>query len=67
MSRHLIVRVVSEAVARMHVLYHPLCQRMHVLRRTDQLVTWSLGAVRMRIGGGGGGIQPQELYTPTME
>ena len=55
MSRLLIVRVVSELVARMHVLYNPLYQRMHVLRRTDQLVTRSLGELRMRIGGGGGG------------
>ena len=45
MSRHMIVIVVSEVLARMHVLYHPLSQRTQVLRLTDQLVTQSLGVV----------------------
>ena len=68
MSRCLIFGVVSEVVARMCVLCHPLRQLMHVLRHTEQLVTCSLVAVMMGIRGGGkGGIQPQELYTPTME
>ena len=30
----------------------PPCQRMYVIRDTDQLVTNSLGAVKIRLGGG---------------
>ena len=68
MSRHMIVIVVSEVLARMHVLYHPLSQRTQVLRRTDQRVTQILVEVRMQIGVGRGGVESNHnIYTPTME
>ena len=51
MSYHMIFGVVYEVVTCMHVWYHPPSQRMHVLCRTYQLVTQSLGAVIMRMGG----------------
>ena len=50
---HLIVGFVSEVVARMHVGYLPLHQRMHFHYQTYQLRTWSLRAV---------GIQPFQTH-----
>ena len=64
MNFSLIVRLISEVVARKHVWYRTLRQCMHVLHLTDQMVTRSIGAARIRLEGGGVVIQPQELYPP---
>ena len=45
-----IVGVVSEVVACTHVWYCPMSQHMHVLCRTYQMGTRSLGVARMRLG-----------------
>ena len=64
MGHHLIVGFMSEVVARTHVWYCTLHQCMHIICQTDHLGTRSLGALRMRLGGGVV-IQPEELYPPT--
>ena len=60
MSCCLVSGVMSEFVVRIHVLYYPLFQIVHVSRQTDQLYTWGLGA--FSILAWGVGLQP--LKTP---
>ena len=62
-SCRLIYGFVSEVVACMHIWYLTLQQRMHVLCHTDQLVTWSIGAVMIRLRWGLG--SNHRIYIPT--
>ena len=64
MGCRLIFVVVYEAVAHTHALYHPLHQHMHVLLQTYKLVTWSPGAVMIRLQGGGGNPTTRTIPPP---